>query len=52
MAGADAIQVGSATFAHPPTMNEIIQGIGDYMKQKGFLELSELDIRKNRGELF
>jgi dihydroorotate dehydrogenase (NAD+) catalytic subunit len=47
MAGADAIQVGSATFAHPPAMNEIIQGIGDYMKQKGFLELSELDIRKN-----
>jgi dihydroorotate dehydrogenase (NAD+) catalytic subunit len=47
MAGAAAIQVGSATFAHPPAMNEIIRGIGDYMRQNGFLELSELDIRKN-----
>jgi dihydroorotate dehydrogenase (NAD+) catalytic subunit len=47
MAGADAIQVGSATFAHPPAMNEIIQGIGDYMRQNKFLELGELDIRKN-----
>jgi dihydroorotate dehydrogenase (NAD+) catalytic subunit len=47
MAGAAAIQVGSATFAHPPAMNEIIQGIADYMRQNGFLELAELDIRKN-----
>ncbi|AEF82093.1 dihydroorotate dehydrogenase [Leadbettera azotonutricia] len=50
MAGAVAIQVGSATFAHPPAMNEIISGIGDYMRQKGFLELRELDIRKNPGK--
>jgi hypothetical protein len=28
-------------------MNEIIQGISDYMRQNKFLELSELDIRKN-----
>jgi dihydroorotate dehydrogenase (NAD+) catalytic subunit len=50
MAGAVAIQVGSATFAHPPAMNEIIQGIGDYMRQNSFLELSKLDIRKNPGK--
>jgi dihydroorotate dehydrogenase (NAD+) catalytic subunit len=44
LAGAAAIQVGSATFAHPPAMNEIIGGIGDYMKTQGFLELGELKI--------
>ena len=46
LAGASAIQVGSATFAHPPLMNEIIEGIGDYMKEKNFARLKELSIRQ------
>jgi dihydroorotate dehydrogenase (NAD+) catalytic subunit len=33
MAGATAIQVGSATFVHPATMIEIIEGISDYMRR-------------------
>jgi dihydroorotate dehydrogenase (NAD+) catalytic subunit len=45
MAGAAAIQVGSATFAHPPAMTEIIEGIMAFMKRKGITRLGELDIR-------
>ena len=45
LAGARAIQVGSATFAHPPLMNEVIAGIRDYMKEKGFMETEHLSIR-------
>jgi dihydroorotate dehydrogenase (NAD+) catalytic subunit len=47
MAGAAAVQVGSATFADPPAMNEIIEGIGAYMKRKGMANLGELDLRFN-----
>ena len=46
LAGATAIQVGSATFANPPLMNEIIEGIRDYMKRKNFTSISSLSIRK------
>jgi dihydroorotate dehydrogenase (NAD+) catalytic subunit len=46
LAGAAAIQVGSATFAHPRTMNEIIAGIEAYMRQKGFLDVDQLAIRR------
>ena len=45
LAGAAAVQVGSATFAHPPVMTEVITGIRDYMKEKGFSRLGELSIR-------
>jgi len=45
LAGAWAVQAGSATFAHPPLMNEIIAGISDYMKEKGFAGTSQLSIR-------
>ena len=45
LAGAAAVQVGSATFAHPPAMNDIIAGIADYMKQKKFTVTGELAIR-------
>ena len=45
MAGAAAIQVGSATFAHPPAMNEIISGIRTFMKEKKIHSLPELCIR-------
>jgi dihydroorotate dehydrogenase (NAD+) catalytic subunit len=46
MAGAAAIQVGSATFAHPPAMNEIIAGIVAYMRQYQIPVLADLAIRK------
>ncbi|GHV87340.1 dihydroorotate dehydrogenase [Spirochaetia bacterium] len=45
MAGAMAIEVGSATFAHPPAMIEIIGGIADYMKNRRFSKLEEISIR-------
>jgi dihydroorotate dehydrogenase (NAD+) catalytic subunit len=45
IAGAAAVQVGSATFAHPSAMNEIIEGIGAYMKRKGMSNMRELDLR-------
>jgi dihydroorotate dehydrogenase (NAD+) catalytic subunit len=35
IAGASAVQIGSATFAHPPTMVEIIDGIENYMHRYG-----------------
>ena len=46
LAGAVAVQAGSATFAHPPLMNEIIAGIGKYMKEKGFWETGQLRIKR------
>ena len=45
LAGAAAIQVGSASFAYPPLMDEIINGIREYMKEKGFNRISQLSIR-------
>jgi dihydroorotate dehydrogenase (NAD+) catalytic subunit len=46
MAGAAAVQVGSATFARPQTMIEIIDGIAAYMKRKSVKTPGELDIRR------
>jgi len=45
LAGAAAVQAGSATFAHPPLMNEIIAGIREYMKEKGLVGTGQLSIR-------
>lgn len=45
MAGAAAVQVGSATFAHPPAMNEIIRGISAYMETNGIKCLADICIR-------
>ena len=42
MAGATAVQVGSATFAHPPAMIEIIQGIESYLHCHGIAAVEEL----------
>jgi dihydroorotate dehydrogenase (NAD+) catalytic subunit len=47
MAGACAIQVGSATFAHPPAMIEIIDGIEMYMRREGFTKLEKISIRRD-----
>lgn len=41
MAGASAIQVGTATFSNPNTMIEIISGLKEYMKLKGFKKISD-----------
>jgi len=41
MAGATALQVGSATFAHPDTMIEIIEGVERYMINNGLSTISE-----------
>ena len=46
MAGATAVQVGSATFSHPQTMIEIIDGIGRYMNKNGMSAVSEISIRE------
>ena len=45
MAGAAAVQIGSATFAHPAAMIEIIGGLEDYMRRNGIAALGELSIR-------
>jgi dihydroorotate dehydrogenase (NAD+) catalytic subunit len=46
LAGAAAIQVGSAGFANPRVMTEIIDGIGAYMAEMGFKDTGKLAIRK------
>jgi dihydroorotate dehydrogenase (NAD+) catalytic subunit len=45
LAGAAAVEVGSATFAHPGAMNGIVRGIGEYMRRFGFRDPGELSIR-------
>jgi dihydroorotate dehydrogenase (NAD+) catalytic subunit len=45
MAGADAIQVGTATFANPHAMVEIIDGIHNYMTANKIAKLSDISIR-------
>ena len=45
-AGAAAVQVGSATFARPQTMPEIIEGIETYMHRRGFTSIEEIPIRR------
>ena len=42
MAGADAVQVGTNTFANPFTMIECIDGLEEYMKRKGLKSLSQI----------
>jgi len=41
MAGASAIQVGTATFETPDCMVKIIDGLATYMQRKGFSKLSD-----------
>ena len=42
MAGASAIQVGTATFANPSAMVEIIDGLSAFMKRKGYHNIEEM----------
>jgi dihydroorotate dehydrogenase (NAD+) catalytic subunit len=44
MAGATALQVGSATFAHPNTMIEIIEGVERYMINNRITAISEFSL--------
>ena len=44
MAGAAAVQVGSATFPHPAAMIEIIEGIESYMHRLGFASTAEISL--------
>ena len=41
MAGASAIQVGTATFANPRCMTEIIDGLAAFMKERGDQKLDD-----------
>ncbi len=42
MAGASAVQVGTATFANPAAMVEIIDGLSAFMKRKGYHNIEEM----------
>lgn len=42
MAGASAIQVGTATFVDPFAIPKIIKGIGFYLKENGFQGINEI----------
>lgn len=42
MAGAHAVQVGTATFANPPCMTEIVEGIKGFMTRKGYATLADM----------
>ena len=46
MAGARAVQVGSATFARPTTALEVIEGIAAFMARKGIGRIQELAINR------
>lgn len=41
MAGAAAVQVGTATFANPLAMKEIIEGIEAFMRRKGYSSVKD-----------
>ena len=48
MAGASAIQVGSATFSNPGAMLEIIDGLKIFMKSHGYKNLEAMRGIANR----
>jgi len=46
MAGASAVQVGSATFARPDTMIEVIKGVERYLINNGLSTIREISLKK------
>ena len=42
MAGASAVQIGTATFANPCAMIEVIDGLSAFMKRKGYHNIEEM----------
>lgn len=47
MAGASAVQIGTATFIDPYTMIDVIEGIGAYMKSNRIANVGEISIRND-----
>ena len=41
MAGAEAVQVGTATFSNPFAMKEIVEGLEAFMKRKGYKTIGD-----------
>ncbi len=41
MAGAAAVEVGTATFGNPLAMTEIVEGLSEFMKRKGYKSLDD-----------
>jgi dihydroorotate dehydrogenase (NAD+) catalytic subunit len=48
LAGASAVQVGSALFPRPMLPQEILTAVADYMRRKGFSSLAQLPLRSRR----
>ena len=48
LAGASAIQVGTASFIDPAASVKILEGIGKYLESKGFTDISEITGYINR----
>jgi len=48
LAGASAVQVGTANFFNPKAVEEIVEGIENYLKEMGYSHISELvgDLRE------
>jgi dihydroorotate dehydrogenase (NAD+) catalytic subunit len=42
MAGSSALQVGSATFANPLAMEDIIDGLASFMDRKGYADIASM----------
>jgi dihydroorotate dehydrogenase (NAD+) catalytic subunit len=42
MAGATAVQVGTANFVNPRTATEIVDGLAAYLQQHGIADISEI----------
>jgi dihydroorotate dehydrogenase (NAD+) catalytic subunit len=42
MTGASALQVGTATFANPHAMEEIVSGLAAFMERKGYTDLASM----------
>lgn len=48
MAGAAAVQVGSATFARPETMTQIIAGLESFMRENNIEALASFNLRRKK----
>jgi dihydroorotate dehydrogenase (NAD+) catalytic subunit len=51
IAGADAVQVGTATFAEPATAHRVIEGVADHLARAGLSRPAELRWQPDSGEL-
>ena len=51
LAGATAVQVGTATFVRPHALTEVIDGVEDYCRRKGFDRVARLTGAISDGEM-